>query len=206
MPSGLQQEQTILLGHISGLYGVKGWVKVFSYTRPRKKILDYTHWILGKTSVDAIVLEAGRAHKEGVIAKLAGVDDRDHAITLLDQEIRVLTDQLPELENQEYYWHQLIGLQVYDTQQQLLGTVLRLMETGANDVLVVIDAVKNEHLIPYIKDQVIKDVNLDPNPMTACMTVEISTYLMLKIANRTVMDTHNFVTSSPTMSKNLLCK
>jgi 16S rRNA processing protein RimM len=156
----LNTDDTVQLGHISGLFGVKGWVKVFSYTRPRTQILDYRVWRTGADKAHVLNLENGQAHKEGVIAKFVGIDDRDQAVSLLDAEIHVLTNELPELAETEFYWHQLIGLQMVDCKQQALGTVLRMMETGANDVFIVKADDNKEHLVPYIKDQVVKQVDL----------------------------------------------
>ncbi len=153
----------ILLGHISGLFGVKGWVKVFSYTSPRAQIIAYKEWHLGEHKQDMLRLEAGQTHKDGVIAKLVGIDDRDQATNLLQQEIWVNQRALPELAQGEYYWHQLIGCQVIDTDGHIIGQVRDLIETGANDVLIVkaLQDHKREHLIPYIREQVIKSIDLD---------------------------------------------
>lgn len=161
----MKVDDKILLGHIHGLFGVKGWVKVFSYTRPRSKILDYPRWFVGETDYRSIRLEDGKAHKEGVIAKLSGIDDRDAAVEMLHNKIWVNASELPELTGDEYYWYQLIGLQVVDTTTQPLGEIIQLFETGANDVLVVKSKNGSEHLVPYIKDRVIKKVDLDNNLM-----------------------------------------
>lgn len=149
------------MGHICGLFGVKGWVKVFSYTRPRKQILSYRTWRTGAEQQQVLDLENGRVHKEGIIAKFAGIDDRDQAVSLLDREIHVLTSELPELSATEYYWHQLIGLQMLDCNNRPLGKITQMMETGANDVFIVTAEDNKEHLIPYIKGQVVKQIDLD---------------------------------------------
>ena len=88
------KQEKILLGHISGLFGVKGWIKIFSYTSPRVQIVNYKNWYL-KTRTDhsdytLVCVEDGRAHKEGVVAKLQNIDDRDSAATLLEAEICVI--------------------------------------------------------------------------------------------------------------------
>ncbi len=153
-------EEKVLLGHVSGLFGVKGWVKVFSYTRPRSQIVTYKRWYLGETQDRLIVLEEGRSHKEGVIAKLEGINDRDSAVSLIDSKIWISEVELEPLEEDEFYWYQLIGLQVFDTENKLLGSVKKLLETGANDVLIVQGDGKSEHLIPYIKGQVVKSIDL----------------------------------------------
>ncbi len=172
MSSGLKGTGKILLGQIHGLFGVKGWVKVFSYTRPRSQILNYARWYLGRDADCEIKLENGRSHNDGVIAKLAGIDDRDQAVSLLEKEIWVEQDDLPKLTADEYYWYQLIGLQVFDTSKNTIGTLVRLMETGANDVMVVRDEKGAEHLIPYVMRQVIKKVNLDNKTMIVDWDIE----------------------------------
>lgn len=136
-------------------------MKVFSYTRPRKQIINYSTWLTGVDKAQILKVENGRAHKEGVIAKFVGIDDRDQAVSLLDLEIYVPASDLPELPASEFYWHQLIGLKVVDTTQRPLGKIERMMETGANDVFIVKAEDKKEHLIPYIKDQVVKQVDLE---------------------------------------------
>lgn len=161
MSSVLNTNDTVLLGHISGLFGVKGWVKVFSYTRPRTQILNYRTWLTGDDKTHILEIENGRAHKEGIIVKFTGIDDRDQAVSLLDLEIHVRASELPELPATEFYWHQLVGLQMVDSQQQPLGQVVRMMETGANDVFIVKAEDKKEHLVPYIKDQVVKQIDLE---------------------------------------------
>ena len=161
----MKVDDKILLGHIHGLFGVKGWVKVFSYTRPRTQILDYPNWFVGAAGDRPIPLEDGKAHKEGVIAKLAGIDDRDAAAAMLENKIWINASELPELVDDDYYWYQLIGLRVVDTSKQPLGEIIQLFETGANDVMVVQSKNGREHLVPYVKGRVIKEVNLDNNLM-----------------------------------------
>ena len=161
----MKVDDKILLGHIHGLFGVKGWARVFSYTRPRSQILDYPNWFLGEIGNRSLRLEDGKTHKEGVIAKLTGIDDRDAAEAMLQNKIWVNASELPELVADDYYWYQLIGLRVVDTSKQPLGEIIQLFETGANDVMVVQSNNGSEHLVPYVKDRVIKEVDLDNNLM-----------------------------------------
>ncbi len=98
-------EEKVLLGHVSGLFGVKGWVKVFSYTRPRSQIVTYKRWYLGETQDRLILLEEGRSHKEGVIAKLEGINDRDSAVSLIDSKIWISEGELEPLGEDEFYWY-----------------------------------------------------------------------------------------------------
>ena len=157
----MNKKEKVLLGHVSGLFGVKGWIKVFSYTRPRSQIVTYKTWYLEGAQKNHFPLEDGRPHKEGVIAKLEGINDRDSALSLIDRKIWISESELEPLTDNEYYWYQLIGLDVYDIHNKHLGTVNNLMETGANDVLIVRLNNNTEHLIPYIKEQVVKSINLE---------------------------------------------
>lgn len=152
-------DKPVVLGHISGLYGVKGWVKIHSYTEPREAILDYDGWVLGKEGDwRSAELAEGKRHGKTVIARLAGIDDRDAAAEYVNAFIGVPRGKLPATADDEYYWSDLEGLQVVRRDGKLLGKVAHLLATGANDVLVVRG--DREILIPYIKDDVIEDVDL----------------------------------------------
>ena len=152
--------ELVPVGRISGLYGVRGWVKIYSYTEPRENILSYNPWLLnlagGWTPVELL---EGKRHGKGVIARLAGCEDRDAAARWLNTEIAIRRDQLPATAAGEYYWNDLIGLKVITTDGVELGVVKDLMETGANDVIVVEG--DRERLIPYIWQRVVRDVDLD---------------------------------------------
>lgn len=153
----------ILLGYLHGLWGIKGWLKVFSYTQPRNRIGGYPNWWVGRCMAEAqpMRVENWMQRGQGVAVKLAGIDDRDEAAGLLRQKIWVPPDQLAPLDGGQYYWHQLINLEVQNLQGESLGRVSGLMETGANDVLVV-DG-ERERLIPYVQGQVIKMIDLEHN-------------------------------------------
>lgn len=156
----------VMLGRVSGLYGVEGWVKVFSYTQPRENILKYSSWYLreGDRWVRRSLIR-GRRHGRAVIASLEGCSDRDQARALIGADIAIAREQLPKPGQGEYYWSDLIGLEVVTVAGERLGRVDYLMETGANDVLVV--AGERERLIPFI-DEVITSVDLDGG----CLTVD----------------------------------
>ena len=148
------------MGRISGLHGVKGWVKVFSYTQPREAILEYDRWYL-KTKGDwqAAAISEGRRHGKTIVAHIDGVDDRDEAALLVDSEIAVERESLPAADNGSYYWADLEGLRVVHRDGTELGRVAYLMETGANDVLVIQG--DKERLVPFVLDEVILGVDLD---------------------------------------------
>ena len=158
-------ESRIIIGKIIGLYGIQGWIKVYSYTRPRKAILKYSPWWIDLSgNWNARELVEGRSHGKGVVAHLADCPNRDRANELLGAQIALERCQLPPLKAGEYYWAQLEGLNVVDTEGRDLGTVSHLIETGANDVMVVCGAATvgeiREHLIP-VTSSVIREIRLD---------------------------------------------
>ncbi|OGT18868.1 MAG: ribosome maturation factor RimM [Gammaproteobacteria bacterium RBG_16_57_12] len=153
------QHDLITVGRITGLYGVQGWVKIFSYTQPRDNILNYNPWLLCiRGQWRAVKLHQGKAHGKGIIARIEGYDDRDTAATLTGVDIAIERSQLPPAGEGEYYWIDLIGLEVINQEGRSLGKVADLLETGANDVLVVKG--DQERLIPYVKDVIVQTVDL----------------------------------------------
>jgi 16S rRNA processing protein RimM len=133
---------------------------VFSYTQPREAILDYDRWFLKqKGEWQAAAVSEGKRHGKTVIVHIDGVDDRDQAAGLVDCDIAVERDALPVAEQGSFYWADLEGLRVIHRDGTELGRVAYLMETGANDVLVVQG--EQERLIPFVADKVILGVDLD---------------------------------------------
>lgn len=163
--------ESIVLGRITSTFGIKGWVKVYSYTDPITGIFDYDQWYLSRNGqIQPLEVEAGKPHGKGLIAKLKGFDTPEHAQTLAGMDILIDKQQLPDLDDGEYYWHQLKGLQVINLQQVCLGRVDYLFETGANDVMVVKPSVESlddrERLLPYLPEQVILDIDLTHDRIT----------------------------------------
>ena len=161
-------DEKLIVGKISGVFGVKGWVKVHSDTEPREGITDYNPWYLqqgshGNGKWREIRVEQGRRHAKTVIAKLEHVDDRDAAMLLTGAVIAIKAEQLPVLGKKEFYWRDLVGLRVINTKGIELGTVQRLIETGANDVLVVGDSARGgrEHLVPWTPGNAVLEVDLE---------------------------------------------
>ena len=147
----------VIVGKISTAFGVKGWVKVISFTDPIENLATLSPWYINSK---AIAIEECKKHGDTLIAKLTGCDDRDKALLLRGKEISILREQLPPLTNQEYYWHDLKGLRVFTTDGELLGTVDYLFETGANDVMAIKDEHNKECYVPFLMDQVVKKVDL----------------------------------------------
>jgi len=154
-----------VLGRISGVFGVRGWVRVFSYTDPREAILDYDSWLLGQKGAwrPAKVAE-GQRHGKTVVARIDGFDDRDQAATLIGAEIGVPRAALPAAEEGRYYWSDLEGLRVVQSDGSELGVLAYLLETGAHDVMVVKG--DKEQLVPFVKDRVVLDVDLEKGVIT----------------------------------------
>lgn len=160
----------ITVGTISTVYGVKGWVKVCSYTRPMENILTYTHWTIRRNGhIETIEIDQGRRHGNGLVAHIVGCDNREFARNYCNVEIIIDANELPVADDDEVYWHQLEGLNVYSRNQAgdniLLGKVRYLMETGANDVMVISPSKgsvdKRERLIPWLINQIVLEVNPD---------------------------------------------
>ena len=171
-------EGMLTAGRVTGCYGVKGWVRVQPFTEAAGDLLDFRSWWLQtREGVRKVQLDQGRIHGRGLVVHLSGVDDRATAETLRGYSLLVRAGELPELGENEYYWHQLENLRVWcrdcDGEQgteHLLGCVHHLIETGANDVLVVVACEGSiddrERLIPYLPDTVIRRVDLEGGRIT----------------------------------------
>ncbi|MFP5507512.1 MAG: ribosome maturation factor RimM [Gammaproteobacteria bacterium] len=154
----------VVIGRISGLYGVRGWLRVFSYTEPRENIVDYSPWLIQIDGLwQPVEVEDGRAQGKGVVVKLSGCDERDTATRYLGLDIAVRREQLGALAPDEYYWTDLEGLRVVTCEGVELGRVDHLFATGANDVVVVRG--DRERLIPFVQGDVIRDIDLQDGVM-----------------------------------------
>jgi 16S rRNA processing protein RimM len=184
------KDDWLLIGRISAAHGIRGWVKVYSYTDPMEQIIDYSPWLLrrqrrvnGKTDPSTssqrvseqekkqeqveerqVEVVEGRRQGKGVAVRLSGFEDRNEAETLIGLDIWVSRDRLPQLEPGEYYWHQLEDLVVVNGKGVTLGKVGAIMDTGGRDVLEVVPtpgSVDDQvRLIPYVPDQIVSEVNL----------------------------------------------
>ncbi|MBD9482276.1 ribosome maturation factor RimM [Pseudomonas sp. PDM14] len=154
-------EDLIVLGKITSVHGIRGEVKIYSFTDPIDNLLDYRRWTLQRDGeVKQVELVSGRLQGKVLVAKLKGLDDREVARTFAGFDICVPREQLPDLAEDEFYWYQLAGLKVIDQLGQLLGTIDHLFETGANDVMVVKPCAGSlddrERLLPYTAQCVLK--------------------------------------------------
>jgi 16S rRNA processing protein RimM len=154
----------VVMGRIAGAFGVKGWVKVQPFTGSVDSLLGYPVWWLGRAGAwSERKLCEGTAHGRVLIAHLAGCEDRESAAVLKGAEVAVPREQLPRSAQGEYYWADLIGLEVANREGVPLGRVVRLIETGANQVLVL--GGDRERLIPFI-EPVVMAVDLASGRLT----------------------------------------
>jgi len=153
----------ITLGRIGDAFGVKGWLHVHSFTEPADNIFHYAHWQIrayqkNNATWRPIEIESHKPHGSAFIVKFKGYEDRDQALLLKNHTIATDRTALPELKDNEYYWSDLVGLEVINTNGESFGVVDYLFETGANDIIATKG--KKTHYIPYIK-QVIKSIDLE---------------------------------------------
>jgi len=158
-------ERFVTLGRVSGAHGIQGWIKIRSETSPRENIVNYSPWhLLRNGRREVWKVKAGRLQGKAVVAKLEGCDDRNLADALVGAEIMVPRSMLPEITTVgEFYWADLVGLTVRTVEGVELGRIDRLFETGSNDVMVVQG--DRERLVPYIWEQVVRDVDLQAGTM-----------------------------------------
>jgi 16S rRNA processing protein RimM len=153
-------KKTVILGTVTGVFGIRGWVKVASETEIPSDILNYQTWQLqfSNGSWHSYTPITGKIHGKGLIVQLKDCSDRNQAATLIGCKIAVYREQLPVLEAESFYWADLEGLQVLNQEGTNLGTISHLFDSVANEVLVVIG--ERERLIPFLWDKVIKHVDL----------------------------------------------
>lgn len=155
----------VTLGRVTGVFGIRGWIKIHSYTRPIENLLDYPRWWLVQQGreLESSMIE-GRVQGRGLVAQLGdangrAIDDRDQAAALIGADILVARDELPELEEGQYYWSDLVGLKVQNEEGVELGKVESLTSNGAQDVLVLRGG-EAERLIPFVQGPIVKSVEL----------------------------------------------
>lgn len=157
-----QASDAIIVGKIGAPYGVKGWTKINTYTDEPEGIFYYVPWILSDGKEYRI--DQWRPHGKGLVAKLVGIDTRDDAERIKNLDITITPDQLPALEEDEFYWRELQGMKVVNLNGYNLGIVKEVFNTGANDVLSIKANVNDafgqkERLIPFVLDDVVHSVD-----------------------------------------------
>ena len=168
------------LGRVVGVYGIQGWVKVFSNCDPHENILNYPRWTLTQRGqVLPYSFHQGKSQGKNIIVQLrhtvtgAPLTDRNAAQLLMGAEITAPLSDRPKLPKGEYYWDDIIGLAVYNdtgADAHCFGTVTQLLETGASDILVVVavdsDGKKQQTLIPFVRPEIVKKIELAKGRMT----------------------------------------
>ncbi len=156
-------DELILVGHILGAQGIKGWVRVYSHTSPRENIVNYGPWLLERDGRREWVDVSGRLQGRHVVAKLDGIDDRNQAEALAGRELYIRARQLPRPAAGDYYWSDLIGLEVETLRAEPLGVIESMLETGADDVMVL--GGERERLIPFVIDEIVREIDLEARRM-----------------------------------------
>jgi 16S rRNA processing protein RimM len=154
------RNKELLMGRVAGVHGVRGWLKVISYTDPRANLLQYRDWSLihdGKRA--QAQLAESRSDGKQVLVRLAGIDDRDQAAELIGAEIWIGRDSLPEPDPGQYYWADLEGLAVLGRDGELLGRVDHVIDAGAQTVMVLEG--ERRAMIPFVLDEVVTSVDLE---------------------------------------------
>jgi 16S rRNA processing protein RimM len=159
-------QQPVVLGKLGASYGIKGWMKITTYTDSVEGIFDYSPWLIKEKGEwrEAKVLQ-WRFQGKAVVAEIEGVTTREHAQELTNCEIGITPEQMGELPEDEFYWRDLIGCEVVNTNGYNMGKVQEIVETGSNDVLLVKANAKDgfgktERMIPFVTEQFIKQVDL----------------------------------------------
>ncbi len=155
--------ELILVGRILGAQGIKGWVRVYSHTSPRENIVNYGPWLLDRDGQRQWLEFSGRVQGRHVVAKLDGIDDRNQAEALAGCELYIRARQLPRLPAGDYYWSELIGLEVETLSAEPLGIVESMLETGADDVMVL--SGERQRLIPFVIDEIVREIDLEARRM-----------------------------------------
>lgn len=154
-----RRDRRILLGRVAGVHGVRGGLKIESFTEPRGQILEYQPWTLRHAGAESVWRAHALVREPRLAVRLDGIDDRDAAAALIGAEIWVGREQLPTPPAGEYYWADLEGLAVVNLEGIELGVVERVFATGANDVLVV-RSNDAERLIPFVQGSHVREIDL----------------------------------------------
>lgn len=150
LPNMIDDSAWVVIGRFGRPHGIKGLVTVHSFTEPRDNIFRYHDWhIFINQAWQPIKLLHLDMNNKSILAQVDGYQEREDVARLTNIDIAINRNQLPELKQGEYYWHQLVGMQVVNQEGVAMGTVVEIMPTGANDVLVVMG--EKRHLIPYLQ-------------------------------------------------------
>lgn len=164
-------DDLVLVGYVTGAYGIKGWVRIRPYSSEADALLHAKTWWLDKPALRDVDMMQAKIHGEDVVAQLMGVADRDAAEALKGAAVQVRRSHFPPLSDDEFYWVDLLGLSVENLQGESLGTVADLMDNGAHPILRVLEPAApggdkpQERLIPFV-DQFVKVVDQSARKIT----------------------------------------
>ena len=169
----MEDDKKIYLGKITGAHGIKGWLKIQSFSSPPENILNYPSWIINNQGEeDFYSIEQGRKQNNKIVVKLENIDNRNTAESLINSKIQILRSDLPKLSNENYYWSDLVGLSVLNSEEKVIGKIESLIETGANDVMVIITLKDERILIPFVMHEIIKEVSVELNYIKIDWSIE----------------------------------
>ncbi|WP_026354265.1 ribosome maturation factor RimM [Massilia niastensis] len=166
-------DDLVQVGHVTGAYGIVGGIRVSPYSDDADALLNIKTWWLDKPTLHAVTVRSAKLHGGDVVATLVGMRDRNEAEALKGASVQVARSEFPELEEDEYYWSDLIGLDVVNLQGEALGKVADMMHNGAQSILRITpqvnpdapDAKASERLVPFV-DQFVKNVDLEARLIT----------------------------------------
>lgn len=155
----------VIVGQFGKVHGIKGFITLHSFTEPRDNILEYKPWfmLLNKQwqPIDLSKIEVNNKH---ILVKVEGFTEREQASELTHVQVGIKKTQLPTLPKGEFYWNELIGMQVHNTEGTALGFVKEILATGANDVLIIEG--ERRYLVPYLLDLYIIAIDAEQRAIT----------------------------------------
>jgi 16S rRNA processing protein RimM len=166
-------DDLIQVGHVTGAYGLRGGIRITPYSTDADALLSVKTWWLDKPSLRPVKVRSAKQHSGDVTATLVDVTERDMAEALKGATVQVSRADFPQLPEDEYYWTDLIGLDVVNLQGEALGRVIDMMSNGPQSILRIApaadpsapDAKLEERLVPFV-DQFVKTVDLKARLIT----------------------------------------
>ena len=165
-------DDLVQVGHVSGAYGIVGGIRVTPYSTDADALLNVKTWWIDKPTLRAVSVRSAKLHGGDVVATLVELRDRDEAEALKGATVQVARSEFPQLEEDEYYWSDLIGLDVVNLQGEALGKVTDMMHNGAQSILRIApvadpaaETKAPERLVPFV-DHFVKTVSLDKKLIT----------------------------------------
>lgn len=153
--SAIDEPVYLAVGRLGRPHGVRGELRMMVFTDFPERLRAGKKVYVGDEHTPQRIRSV-RSHQNELLVAFRGIQDRTEAGQLTNQWVYVLESDLPALEEGEYYQHQLLELEVFTEDGQRLGEVIEILETGANDVLVVLTGAEKEVLLPIIAEVVLE--------------------------------------------------